>query len=278
MRPVLRDAATANAPRGWPARRGQRILFVVDNDEVLLYDPDSSNPSPEGSITDGVNDPWQVAVDKHGTLYISNLGTITEYPPGQSSPSLTISSGLSDNTGVAVDSKDDVFASNLYAGTVVAYKPGATTPYETISGFVDPVALAVNRAGDVYVASVSSNAIDIIPAGTTKVQSSGLSDLVGPNGIAFGRRDTLYVANFGTIQTSSFVAIYKKGSTSPARTITSGIENLGPGLNGVTDNDMFFQSNQDDDVVGYKRGQSTPFSAIAVADPWGIASSPEVRK
>jgi hypothetical protein len=42
---------------------------------------------------------------------------------------------------------------------------------------------------------------------------------------------------------------------------------------------MFFQSNQDTNVVGYKKGQTTPFSTLMGAtSPAGIASSPLVKR
>ncbi|MFZ0030718.1 MAG: hypothetical protein WAK84_02470 [Candidatus Cybelea sp.] len=62
-------------------------------------------------------------------------------------------------------------------------------------------------------------------------------------------------------------------------TITAGIEKYGPTLNGFTASDMFFQSNQNDNVVGYKKGATTPFSTLAGATtPLGIASEPLVTK
>ena len=49
-------------------------------------------------------------------------------------------------------------------------------------------------------------------------------------------------------------------------------------LGGLTHSDYFFQSNQDGNVSGYKKGQSTPFSTITgIPDPRGIASTPVVK-
>jgi hypothetical protein len=74
-------------------------------------------------------------------------------------------------------------------------------------------------------------------------------------------------------------ASYKSGTTTPFRTITSGIEHNGPTLGGFTVSGMYFQSNQNDNGVGYKKGQTAPFSAITgIPDPRGIASIPPVRK
>jgi hypothetical protein len=125
-----------NLPHAWPDKKKQRqILFVCDPDDnqVLMYDPDTPNPSPKGSITAGIDYAVGVTVDKRGTLYVANLlggspniGSITEYKAGSSSPSLTITDGLDNPYDVAVDSHGDLFVNNLDANSIVGYKPGAT--------------------------------------------------------------------------------------------------------------------------------------------------------
>jgi sugar lactone lactonase YvrE len=156
---------------------------------------------------------------------------------------------------------------------VSAYKPGAKKPYETIGGFSNPTGVAIDSKDDVWVADTAGNRVWMIPAGTKQPKDAGLERIDGPNGIAFGGGDVLYVANFGPYD----VTVYRSGSKKPAYTITDGI--TGPTLNGVTAADIFFQSNQENDVVGYKNGTNKPFSTIVGnGDPLGIASSPEVKK
>jgi hypothetical protein len=270
-------------PRVWPAKKHRPILFVANlpDNEVEMYDPQTPNPSPEGSISNGMNYPVGLAVDKKGTLYVSNEGnsTITIYPAGQSTPSLTISTGLDYNYGVAVDSKGDVFATNLGNDTLVGYKAGATSPFETIdfSNFGQPVGLAADSKDNLWVACDSTNTIYTIPAGSSKPQNSNFSDVAGPIGISFGKDDVTYVANFGA--KPSAVEIYTYGSTTPSGSISSGIEQNGPTFNAFTRSGTFFQVNQFDNVVGYKKGQSSPFSTITnISNPVGIASSPEIKE
>ncbi|MGA8474374.1 MAG: hypothetical protein WB681_04840 [Candidatus Cybelea sp.] len=271
-----------NAPRGWPLRKKRRkeILFVADGSSgVLLYNPKSANSSPDGSITTGVNAPAGVAVDKKSTLYVTNEGnsTVTVYPKGKSSPSLTISSGISSPYGVAVDSKGNVFVSNLGTNEITAYAAASTTPYETINfnSYGQAVGVGVDAKDNIWVACDSTNGVFEIAAGTTTVTNSGLTSLNGPIGVSFGHQDQIFVSNFA----ASDVNIYTYGTTTPSGTITSGIENFGPTLNGFTGVDAFFQSNQADNVVGYKKGQTSPFSTLTGASsPLGIASSPLVTK
>jgi hypothetical protein len=270
------------APHGWPAKKKKKseILFVADaSSGVLMYDPKKANSSPIGSITTGVDIPSQVAVDKKGALYVVNDGnnTATVYPKGKSSPSLTISTGISAPYGIAVDSSGNVFVSNLNTNDITAYKAGATSPYETISfsAYGQAVGVGVDAKDNIWVACDSSNGVFVIDKGTSSVTNSGLTSLAGPIGVSFGQKDEIYVSNFS----SSDVNVYTYGTTSPKATITNGIESSGPTLNGFTSADAFFQSNQDDNVVGYKKGQTSPFSTLSGASsPLGIASSPLVKE
>jgi len=269
-----------DAPAGWPAS-AKEILFVADGsaNQILMYNPKQANPTAMGSITNGLNVPFQVAVDAKGNLYVANIGnnTVTVYPPGKTSPSFTITSGLSSPYGITVDSKGDVFVSNLGSNAVTAYRHGKNTPYETISfnPYGQAVGLAVDGKNNVYVACDSTNAVYEIPAGKTTPVNAGLSGLNGPVGVSVGLKNTLYVGNFG----GSNVSVYKAGSKTPSAVITSGIEHNGPTLNGVTSIGSFFQTNQNLNVVGFKAGATSPFSTIGgVSQATGVASSPLVMK
>jgi hypothetical protein len=269
----------------WPAKKKhQQVMFVADpqDNQILMYDPKTPNPSPEGSITTGIDYPFGVAVDKKGTLYVANLlggspnvGSITIYPKGKTSPSLTIITGMENPYGIAVDSKGNVFASNLGTNTIVAYAAGKSSPYETISMPSGSQGLGVGVDGkdNIWVGSDSNNAVYEIPKGSSTPQNAGLSGLSGTINVAFGSKDVMYVSNFA----SSNVQVYKYGTTSPSMTITDGIQ--GPTLSGFTTSDWYFQDNQDVNVVGYKKNQSSPFSTITgIPDPRGIATTPLIKK
>jgi len=272
-----------NAPRGWPnglAAPNRQVLFVADSASgVLLYSPKATNPSPEGSITNGVNAPAGVAVDGAGALYVTNEGnnTVTVYPHGATSPSLTISSGISGPYGIAVDSSGEGFVSNLNTNTITAYKAGATSAFETIdfSNYGQAVGVGVDGSDNIWVACDSSNGVFEIPAGSQTVQNSGLTSLNGPISVSFGKRNVIYVSNFANAN----VNIYAYGTTTPSATITNGIEQFGPTLGGFASSGRYFQSNQALNVVGYKGMQTSPFSTLSGAStPLGIAAYPLVKK
>ncbi len=270
--------AAIKAPAGWPDRHKKRksYLFVADgNSGVLIYDPKTANGAPIGSLTSGVDDPAGLAVDKSGALYVTNEGasTVTVYPKGHDTPKLTIIPGISEPYGIAVDSKGNVFVSNLGNNTVTAYAKGATTPYATIDfgAYGQPVGVGVDGNDNFWVVC---GAVFEIPAGTTTVQDAGLTGLNGPIGIAFGRKNVMYVSNFS----GSNVQVYAYGTTTPMKTITDGIEQSGPTLGAFTASNAYFQTNQGSDVVGYKRGQTSPFSTLTSAFPLGVAAWPLVTK
>ncbi|HEY5425698.1 MAG TPA: hypothetical protein VIJ77_04030 [Candidatus Tumulicola sp.] len=261
---------------GYVLRKTAETLYVADarNDRVVLYDPTTPNPSPIGQITDGMSFPSGLAVDKNGTLYVANQGndTVTEYRAGKTKAFFTISSGLSAPYGIGVDGAGRVFVSNLTGG-VAAFKPGKSTPYETVAAGPNPCGVAIDRENNVYVASDSENRVYLIPAGSPTSQNLGLVGLNGPIGLAFKSADTLYVGNYG----GNDVEIYPSGSKSPSRTITTGIS--GPTLNGFVKGGVFFQSNEDSGLVeGYKGKQTSPYSTITgIPQPLGVASFPRQK-
>jgi hypothetical protein len=272
-------------PHVWPDHhRHKQILFVADpqNNQVLMYNPKIANPSPKGSITNGIDYPFGLAVDNKKTLYVANLlggnsssGSITVYPRGHSAPSLTITDGCAAPYGIGVDSKGEIFIANLNNDTIVGYKAGATSPFETInfSSYGQALGIGIDASDNIWVGSDTTSAVYEIPAGSTMPMNAGLSGLNGTIGVAFGQNDEMYVSNFG----SDNVQVYAYGSKTPSRTITSGL--TAPTFGGLTHSDYYFQSNQDGNVLGYKKGQSTPFSTITgIPDPRGIASTPLVVK
>ncbi|MFY9738756.1 MAG: hypothetical protein WAK11_06840 [Candidatus Cybelea sp.] len=267
-----------NAPKGWPDKKKKKksILFVADCDGgVLMYDPTKANSSPIGSITTGVDCAFGAATDKAGNLYVANISgnSVTVYPKGQSSPSLTITDAVSSPYSVAVDSKGNVFVSNLGNNTITAYAAGGTAAYETINfnAYGQAVGIGTDGNDNLWVACDSTNAVFEIKAGSTSVTNSGIAGLAGPIGVSFGPKDVMYVSAFS----GNNVTAYDYGQTSPFETITDGIS--GPTQNGITAKGAFFQSNQDDNVVGYKKGQlfSTLMGASSAAQ---IASSPLAKK
>jgi hypothetical protein len=252
------------------------ILYVADaaNNKIVLFNPNKAVPTPIGQITSGVDAPAGVAVDKHGRIYVANIGnsTVTEYQHGHTTPIFTISTGLSSPYGIAVDSNLNVFVSNLGSNTVTAYHASQSSPYATIAISGQPVGVGVDHKNNIFVCSDSTNVIWKIPHGTTMPLNSGLTSLNGPIGIVFAPLDARsYVSDFST----NDVAVYHSGHTAPTSLIKDGVN--APTLNGIASPGNFFQSNQTGLVHGYHSLAIHPYSTISsLGRPLGIASYPRI--
>lgn len=104
-------------------------LFVSNfyASEILIYPANAKNPEPAGSITDGVSSPYNLAVDRAGTLYVqNNNNTISEYPMGASDPSKTLTEPK-EGYGSSVSRSTAETTSSGEGGRVMKFKPGATS-------------------------------------------------------------------------------------------------------------------------------------------------------
>ena len=180
------------------------------------------------SNTTGLCDPYGVAIDRSGKIYVANNGvnSLTVYaanPMGtlNQAPLATIAgqnTGLNIPTGIAVDASGNIYVANPgnAAGggsvTVYAANPSGTlneAPLATISGgstgVASPKGVAVAADGKIYVANAFFNPPSVTvyaanPSGT--VNGAPLATITGastglyfPNAIAFDASGNIYVAN-----------------------------------------------------------------------------------
>ncbi|HVR45912.1 MAG TPA: hypothetical protein VMT95_04690 [Candidatus Binatia bacterium] len=112
--PGLREDAPAGRNRG-------RVLYIADIDgqpglgQIHVYTASMKNPQQIRMITNGAGRPFGLWVDSNNVLYVANQ-------------------------------------SNLLPASVTEIKPGASSPFFTISDFKgNPGSVAVDKAGNVYV-------------------------------------------------------------------------------------------------------------------------------
>src|ERR1700733_882835 len=134
--PQTRTPAEAAVPDGWP-KHATSLLFVSElkRPRIKMYDPTTVNPSPIGSLNTGLHRPAGLAIDSHGNLFVvdNKTNTVLAYHHGGSMPYFTIASGMNSPYGIAVDDAGEVFVGNTgYPFSIVGYKPGSQTPFETI--------------------------------------------------------------------------------------------------------------------------------------------------
>lgn len=199
-------------------------LFVSDfyQSEILIYPAAIPSPAPSGSITDGISNAYNLAVDQNGTLYVqNNNNTVTEYPAGETSPSKTLTEprvGYGTGICVTVGSDGTVYTADHLAGQVYEFENGATTPSATLN-VSEAFGLALDRHNDLFVgwaqhSSAAAGHVMEFKPGSTSGHDLGIT-VKYSGGLAVDKHDHLLVGDQG----NSVIDIFKKGAKVPFRKI-----------------------------------------------------------
>jgi hypothetical protein len=261
--------------------RKKALIFVTNfaDSTVEIYDPKLNDPSPSGSITNGVDEPTGDCLDQSGTLYVVNEGnSIPEYKAGQTTPYQTITAGLDNPAFCAVDGSGNLWVTNIFSANVTEYPKGTTSPSTIITtGITFPIGIAFDRKGDMYVSNRSGGSgtnVQVYGPGATSPKLTITDGVTEPCGIAVDAKGTLYVTNLG----DDTVPEYKAGQTSPYQTITQGLDY--PAAASVDKKGTLFVSNYlGNSIVEYAPGSTSPSSneiTQDLSDPEGTAYSPPV--
>jgi len=229
---------------------GNIYVTNISIDAIIIYAAGASgNATPPDTIggpgnTAGVRIPRGIALDGAGNIYVANEGnsTITVYAAGASgraTPMVTIAggnTGLSSPSGIARDGAGNIYvinhAASFSGGSITVYAAGATgnaTPVATIAGdntgLSFPVGIALDGAGNIYVANFSNSTITVYAAGAsgnaTPMATITGPGLNGPFGIALDGAGNIYVTNFS----GNSITVYPAGASgnaTPTATIVGG--------------------------------------------------------
>ena len=116
-------------------RRQKQLLFVSEPfaNTIAVYNAASKlrNPLPLRTITNGINFPAGITVDRSGNLYVANYGgnTVTVYAPNGSTPAYTLN--VSSPMDVKVDGSKNVYVSSLSNEAIYLFPAGASSPSYT---------------------------------------------------------------------------------------------------------------------------------------------------
>jgi DNA-binding beta-propeller fold protein YncE len=190
-------------------RNGAVVLYDADLNPILtvpLYawaDAPVAALSPNvGSIvsTGGLtlSDPFQVALDGAGNIYVGEYGnsTVIKIPAGGGSAAVVPlgtpgGTAAQSVTGVAVDGAGNLFIGDHINSRILVVTPGGVVSVLTINGLSPaielPTALAFDAAGNLYIADYGGGRIvrvsTLVVAGST---SSGLGTVIGTGAFTFG--------------------------------------------------------------------------------------------
>lgn len=226
----------ANRGRSWmlPKAKNKALLYVVNinvaYNDITIYHAKAKDPSPIGTINDGLFEPTADCVGRDGTLYVTNepgsgLGWVSVYPAGQTRPSRMITYGINIPVFCALDAHGDLWVTNLGSGSVTEYKPGSSQPKRVITnGVPDPNGIAFDGSGNMYVSNDASDTdavinVVVFAPGTNYPMETITDGVQSPVGIAVDSNSTLYVTNF--VQNN--IEKYHAGKRHPYEAITNGI-------------------------------------------------------
>jgi sugar lactone lactonase YvrE len=208
-----------------PVTIAHSIVYVATEQATStvygFYDGNTNGTKPNITITNDVGDPFGVAVDANGALYVSDsdLSYISVYPSGSTTQSYVLNNAVNSPQGVAVDQGGNLYVANNGANNVTEYAQGARTgaPFATFS-VTAPYGLAVDGSGNLYVGSQNAAhtayQIAMFPAGSPDGASPSFVITSGvnyPSQLAFDGSGNLYVAD--TTKVEEYFAPLSASST-----------------------------------------------------------------
>jgi hypothetical protein len=235
---LLRRPTFGIKPRGWLDVKSATgaLVYVAGLNEVAIFRQKDS--SPVGSITDGVGGAYGLFADAKGGLYVANTytitayrpgaihpwitytdngsplyvvtdhsgrvyaanrnGTVTEYPPQQTTPDVTIKTPGYEADGINFDQ-----ASNLY----VAYRGGGVdsieefAPHSTNGRILgmhvsSPQGLQIDRSGNIIVVESGNGTIDIYPPGKNHPSQVLNTGCCATQVVLGGNQRNIYYSNY----------------------------------------------------------------------------------
>jgi hypothetical protein len=148
---------------------GRRNLYVANESTVTAYRPGTVHPYIVYSDGDR---PLYIVLDHAGRLYAANQdGTVSEYPPHQTTPDVTFRIPGSQTAGISLDA-----ANNLYVGyidgpnnsSIEKFAPGSQVGQVLGMKLDSPQSLLLDRSGNILVVETGdTQAIAVFPPGTT---------------------------------------------------------------------------------------------------------------
>ena len=161
---------------------------------------DSASPASQTASTT-----VSMLVSAQPGVYVANAGNdyVTEFALGVGGDIPPISgitgpdTGLSSPESVVLDATGDIFVANEGNDTVTEYAPGAmgdARPVTTIAGVSSPCRLALNAAGDLYVASLTGSIAEYRLGSAAPTLIATITGQQQPRGLAIDASGHLWVS------------------------------------------------------------------------------------
>ncbi len=217
----------------------------------------------------------------HGVGALGALAFLTACGGG-GSPAVPPGNGMSWTADAAAHAKyaGNVFVSDPDNDTVWVcpatgndIRRGFGSPTQQLQGVSDPVQIAVDAQGTIYVANAQVNeagagSVTEYPRGATSPSRTLTSGLNTSTGVAVDSTGNVYVSN----KYLASIVVFGKGKNTPKETIKSNLR--GPdGLAVDAADDLFIADSTADDVLELVHGSTTPQSLHlkSLSRPLGVA-------
>ena len=248
------------------------VLFVAGlGSDVGIYTNSlyAKNPSPMGTLSQGITRAQGLWVDRHGVLYVSNNTTppsIVEYQPGASAPFKTITVGLYTPGFIAVYPGGNLYVNDGPAHVLV-YAPSAASPTQTIPiphracTFVGGLTIDKNSNLLVGTHSIITGASTIysIAHGSTTVTALNLQGLGGDE-IGTDAAGNLYAGGSG-----GSISVHAPGSTTPSRYINAGTYGFDGGMSVAPNGAIYWANWEMNEMFEFAPGASKPTNIVPSA-------------
>ena len=134
-------------------------------------------------------------MDRSGNVFVADRNTesIVDITPGRTQSTFTLPGSSYVLNGLHFDSSGNLFAANVGNGTVDVFAPDGTAS-TSVSGLNNPVDVAFDRSGNVYVTDIfPGNAYEYSPTGA--LLSTFVTGADFTAGLAVDGNDNLFVSD-----------------------------------------------------------------------------------
>jgi|GEM_PF-3043245 len=156
-------------------------------------------PGRQSALGSGFDNPFGVAVDGAGNVYIADSGSnrvLKETLAGGTYTQSVIGSGLSAPTGVAVDGAGNVYIADFLNDRALKETLTGSTYIQSVigSGMNLPLGITVDGSGSIYIGEYTNIRKETF-TGSTYIQTDVVSGLVWPAGVAVDSSGNIYIAD-----------------------------------------------------------------------------------